>query len=707
MPQVMAMKDGFETNAVSADWDSQSGTLVVNETAARDGKYGLEASTSSTLEKAIASTDHVRIGFWLHPNNISVTSQIIMSIVDSSDSFQNARVVLNDQVGYRVRGEVELSASVHDETSWYTISGWTYIEIRSRIGHNGETWLKLYIDHEYKETITVDGGGGSTWEDLTLGIGGAGSGTCYLDSLTARAFSSNGTDVFVIHPKDPAIADITCTLQDDLDNQFHIVTGEIKTHDAQRAKATYAEGELGGSARRITHGLANFDFSAILFGSTPEEADENEDLLRRALTSPLGGTIEYKPRGRDSHVMNTFYHYLPSPPPEPIGKHNRTREWMYNQIKVNAGGVYGSKWACKVKTLARATSDPDDILEILIEEIIGTYASADPDNRVVVPPTLAMGDAIIPIVKVRIEPNYSSPQNSCGALLVYKREAESDSNHGLEWMEAETSEATNRATWSSSTHAGGSGSTGGYLYRTNVGYLLFDAHTNMDTSYVGKVTPVVLGGKSGSGTWTFRLRWRRWVSGTFDHDIEEIGTQDVVGQIHDLNYFEEVDFPPFPIRAADQADPAFDLETYLGDLWVELYAVLTGSGEARVDALMLFTADDWISLLMAPLTLEGTEESQFRMLGSAGNDSRLEVDAVEQAAFLFNEDSEFLTVPWEAEGSPIPALELRRGAYSVLGFVPMNGRSDTTEMPYVYDSRVELMVAVDGIYSTITPFEEP
>ena len=711
MPQVMAMKDGFETGAVSADWDSQTGSPAVSTAAARDGKHGLVASSSliQLLRKQVSSMDHARAGFWFHPNSSVADGDILLRIDDSTAGTNGFIVFADDNVGTcEVYARLSLLGVGSVDTGRYTASGWTHIAVHARVGHSGATWLELYINHELQETVSLDGGDELTWEDIVFGNSTfSGSGTCYLDTFTLRSFSSNGTDVFIIHPD--GLDDVVCTLQEDMDNPFHVITGKINTHDAERAKVTYAEGETGGSARRVTHGLAGFDFQAQVLGGTAEEAGANAGILRRALTNPGGGTIEYKPRGRDSHVMNTFYRYLPSPSPELVGKSNRTTEYMQRVTKARSSdSVFENTYQCKVKTLARATSDPDDVLEILIEEIVGSYASAAPDNLVVVPPTAVMGDAIVPIVKVRVDPSYASPQSSVGSLLVYKRDAISDENHGLEWMEAELSQSTYRATWSSSTHAGGSGSTGGYLYRTDLGYLLFDMHTGMDMSYAGKVTPIVLGGSNG-GTWTFRLRWRRWASGgLIDQSIAEIGESDVRGSIHDANYFEEVDFPPFPVRAADQADPSFDLADYLGDMWVELRAsISSGPGEVRVDALMMFKADDWISILAAPMNLDGNPTSQNTLLGTASNSNRLEIDAIERVPFLFDEGNDFAVTAWDAEGSPVPDLELRRGTHSVLGFVPMSNRASADEMPLGYDSRVELMVAVNGIYSTLTPFEEP
>jgi hypothetical protein len=584
---------------------------------------------------------------------------------------------------------LRLNAPTDYYSDWYSLptTGWSVIEITVTFG--ATSTAALYIDGDLQETVTGGNAAGSGVETVAWGWqGGAANGTYYLDNLVLDdasyigLISGYGDDLFVIMPDGQD--EIVCTMLQDVSNNYQVPPIRIDLNEAERLKVVYSDGKI---TKRSMSAPVTITFQVLVYGSTNHQQVVNFRKIATGILNPRGGWLKFKPLGLDDLVRPTFYRYLPSDPPKPLraGAWHQHQQQLIDDTRAGADSQPEAMWyEVKLVTEAVAVSDPASLIEIVEETTLLNADEGSADNSVVVYDGQIKGDLFIPVVRFRV--NAGSDQGH--GVFMHRRKMVIGNSTYADYLEAEdmtqldgvwSNQALSSASGDSYKRSGDTPAS----IRGNLSGLV----ANLDSSYMGKITPIVIARADAGSTFsvTFKLRHPLYT----DTAIEQACEKSLV--IDDANWIiyhelDELDFPPIPLPAGYDDDTA---TTIAEVVFTNLYIIahferLTGSGNIEVDFIWYPKANDWIGLFT-------------RIYSSITTSQYLIVDAINKTSFLEDNSGTHYGV-WNKYGSPYEDLFLERGFDHRLRFLYYNTNG-------YYDAENEPRVTVQGLYGTIYPFE--
>ena len=284
--------------------------------------------------------------------------------------------------------------------------------------------------------------------------------------------------IFTIKPR--YRSDIVCTLGESTTVKYMVTQSRINWNEQDRVKIAYASGGNGGFASGEQRGLSQASFEMVIFGDDLADAMSGLRTVTQALTSEWGGYIQYRPRGLASGVLSTYYHYLQSPPPAIQGQGN-VSDFGPNIVQAGRTHKYAIRCQCAVMIKAWATSDPETLVSIVTETAMQNRDDGTYDNFVIVPDSSIKGDAIIPVVKITLDPG-----TAANSVIVHKRRMIVGSNTNLDYIEAE--DATSTTEFSSGADVACSG--GNCLTSTDANAQFWKSFTaiGFDSTYLGNIS---------------------------------------------------------------------------------------------------------------------------------------------------------------------------------------------------------------------------
>lgn len=471
---------------------------------------------------------------------------------------------------------------------------------------------------------------------------------------------------FVLHPK--KLSSITFDIAGSSPSSNYVVApNSIDMNEKERIKVVYSSLDMGGLAIKSTSGLVDSSFVAVIFGANQAAAMANFRTLCAALRQE--GTLEYIPVGL-SGVMSTYYHYLPSAPPEIIpGSLDESVMGSYGRSGGN--GEYAVVCRVTLTNKAIATSDITSPATIVSKTTLDGFDDTGTDNSLVVANTSIKGDFLFPVVEID-----GGANSLINWLVLYIRPMRTGANTNLDYMEAEDASLT--------------GMTSEVNANASEGYVAFQAHTSaqgfmtfsfsgLDSTYLGKVVPIIYSRVDYDPGASFTIT-PRWVQGANTIvTYKDLETDDTVYTL--LTEFEEMDFPPskLPDAITDATTPSIG-NFASGAISFQLECNQeVGAGSFAVDFVILARSDFFISKLTTDIAL--------------GSAHVLRIDSYEQAAYAVDGDGYF-AARWTNNGSAYSNMILPKGFDYRFRFLK-NINLNTAAVP----------TAIKGIYGTIYPFE--
>jgi len=476
--------------------------------------------------------------------------------------------------------------------------------------------------------------------------------------------------VFKIHPDN--LSTITCSIFEDETATYQVVPSSIDMNEQERAMAT----QLGFVAR----GVVDIKFMVICFGTTQESAMSAFRALQRAVMDKPGGYIEYKPVGLGASVRSTFYRYdnryaVSVPRIALAGMiHGPGMEKL---ARVNSASDYGISVEVMLKTFPWAMSDPDSAVTVKSVSGLDNYDDGTHDSSFVIDSSSdIIGDAILPIVRV-----YRTDADAANIRQVYVhvREALEGTSTNLDLIYADDFGTLNNFTLTAGAVPGGY-----YLTTSSSGAqatwtLGTDGGIDMDRTYTGKITPILLARVTG-GSYYVKVA----VAGVVSNQINS-KTLTVSDTDWRFYIFDELDFPPFVIPDSIQEA---DVGDFMANVELKVSVTQISAGDFQFVWLWIPVSTRWI----AKLESDGSS-------GQITQYDRLSIDAFTQQVYRFSNPStpEF-EYAWRKYGVNWAKFILRKGFDSRVRILCQD--DDVYDMDFVSD------ITLAGYYLTVYPFEE-
>lgn len=498
--------------------------------------------------------------------------------------------------------------------------------------------------------------------------------------------------IFNIHPD--GMSTVTCSMSENDTCNYQVSPTSLKFNEGKREEMIYAEAKRGGSVRGTKAGLVPINFRMIVIGSTQANAIANARTVREALSNPRGGYIEYRPIGLDS-AMSTYYHYLPSKPPEPDSYA------PFEEVRMKRYGQHGPAERrdpsvvlnCEVMTEAWATSDPDSPVTVKTQATLDNRDDATHDNFVIIQDSDIKGDVLFPIVQV------IRNGHGIGRVIMYVRAMRVGSNDNLDWIEGEDYDDGG---WVS-TVVDATASDGGYMRGTGSTVTAWFYLPAMDSTYIGKITPIIICRTTDSDTdFNAQLSFLNLGDGVTTDTLDEskiVAIEGISPNAWSLrDDFGEMDLPGFgiPKNITDNSTPTIaDFIKGTGSLGVTVsweFNRTAGSGNIEVDAFVLARANDWIADIRA--------ESADTHIHDNGD--YLEINSMADSVYVMESAGTQMLFFYNKYGSPLNQLMLRGGMDYRLRFIT----SAATYIKWLSCApSAQFDVKIMGIYGTIYPFE--
>lgn len=156
---------------------------------------------------------------------------------------------------------------------------------------------------------------------------------------------------------------------------YVIDAGSLRFNEERRIEIVYG-GEGGEFPIPVdeTANLADVTFTTLISSASWAGMMGKLEALQLAVHNAQGGTLEYLPEGAAAGTRSTFYHYVQSPIPA-------LRQRQRNRIDRGFGGgsVFHLEVDVTLRTWPVATSDPDNLVQVLTSETIYNVGDGSQD----------------------------------------------------------------------------------------------------------------------------------------------------------------------------------------------------------------------------------------------------------------------------------------------------------------------------------------
>lgn len=379
----------------------------------------------------------------------------------------------------------------------------------------------------------------------------------------------------VLYPTATELADITFDQSGvtSATSGYIMDAGALRLNEEDRLAIAYAEGSRrdGGEVASAHGPLVDLSFTAIVSDTTRAGMIDKANDLMAAVTDPDGGLLKFKPDGVGAGVLDTYYHYLQSPPPALAQiKGNR---W---DAPPNDNGVYRVVLEVVLKTLPFATSNPSSPVSVLGATTVYNIGNGSADFA-----TIDADDVkgtLPALVRLQATPGVSGA-SSIGRLWIAKRSKTLTSFEGT-YLSSSSSAISPTGVWSTQTDASRCGGNyvrctatqNGQVYGRRFTIANWDSHKGR-----AALAAVVRSNGTGVAEWDVYYGWT-------------IGNTPLSGEHQQVSKVQawqvvmlgELDIPETELSTLDALD-----------LYIDVYVVRqSGSGTFDIDAIKLFYTDE-------------------------------------------------------------------------------------------------------------------
>jgi len=480
--------------------------------------------------------------------------------------------------------------------------------------------------------------------------------------------------IFTIKPKFQS--NIVCTLGESTTVKYYVLSSRIDWKEQDRVKIKYVSGGTGGAVSGEQRGLANATFDMFIFGDSQADAMAQLRTISRALTSKLGGFIQYRPRGLGASILSTYYHYLQSPLPA-IQSQGAISDYTGVVGQEGRTHTYTIKCKCTVAIKAWATSDPTSPVTIKSSTGIQNFTDGSNVNYVVVEDSAIKGDGFIPIIE------YS--RTDAEAYLVYALWAQFHkmtigNEDVLDFVDSDEFDPAMTNVVDGTVCGGEYERTADALRAT----LIIPTHwAGIDQMYFGKVSPIAC--VKTSGSYTLLLEYYQSSTGEY----VTAGTKAFTNADWVVTPFTQVDFPivlPPDYIANDEADD------WLGYAYWKLTITQVSAGNFDIDFIWMPRSDEWLAKLYS---LDSDSASH-----SMDTDDEITIDGYTGIVYRGQPiTTKTILSTWNKDGPSLHMLVLEKGLDHRISFLAV----DEDE---IYRHAFTANVTVYGLHATIYPFEE-
>lgn len=360
--------------------------------------------------------------------------------------------------------------------------------------------------------------------------------------------------------------------------------GRLDLNEERRRVWAYDQNLLGATLIGQQDTLVPISFTVIIKATSSDYRKEAYRILQRALLNKRGGTLQYKPEGAGGGVLDTYYHYVASPPP-------RLLDDASNRWDTDAGsdGFFTLQVDVELQTQPLATSDPDTPATVSsLTATLDNWKTGSLNNRITVSASDLEG-SLPALIRLLITP--ASSQN-LGRVILFRRSADDGTLANLNTVYEAEDASIIYPTVAWSQVADAARGEGDYMRcfpsedaNGEAQGLRFTIVNPGDAKGRFAVFGVGFDDEATTGVWTHQVKLS---SG----NLSQVGAADNFAlnlQSWELIYVGEFELP---LTDLSEASAGYDVGPYLE--WFSTRA--SGTSEFRLDGIMLV----WVSDLLGP-----------------------------------------------------------------------------------------------------------